>query len=67
LPEDLLRFGLQVSDKPSLMDVAAAFSGTVDRYVYQGDGLTPDTIRRFVLVAFKKMRAELRKRRDTRP
>ena len=30
--EDLRRLGLQVSDKPSLMDVAAAFSGAVDRY-----------------------------------
>jgi len=30
--EDLLRLGLQVPDKPSLMDVAAAFSGAVDRY-----------------------------------
>src|SRR5271168_689495 len=30
--EDLRRLGLQVSDKPSLMDVGAALSGAVDRY-----------------------------------
>lgn len=32
--------------------------------VYQGKGLTPDAIRRFAPVAFKKIRDELRKRRD---
>ena len=36
----------------------------LDLNVYQGDGLTPDAIRRFAPVAFKKIRAELRKRRD---
>jgi hypothetical protein len=32
--------------------------------VYQGDGLTPDITGRFAPIAFKKIRAELRKRRD---
>jgi hypothetical protein len=48
--------------------IVEAFSGGwYGKNEYQGDGLTPDTIRRFVPVAFKKMRAELRKRRDARP
>ncbi len=38
--------------------------GWYGKNVYQGDGLTPDDIRRFAPVAFKKIRAELRKRRD---
>ena len=32
--------------------------------VYQGDGLTPDAVRWFAPVAFKKIRAKLRRRRD---
>jgi hypothetical protein len=32
--------------------------------VYQKDGLTPDDVGKFAPVAFKKIRAELRKRRD---
>jgi hypothetical protein len=38
--------------------------GWYGKNVYQGDGLTPDAIRRFAPVAFKKIRAEFRKRRD---
>jgi hypothetical protein len=38
--------------------------GWYGKNVYQGDGLTPDDVRRFVPVAFKKIRSELRKRRD---
>lgn len=38
--------------------------GWYGKNVYQGGGLTPDTIRKFAPVAFKKIRAELRKRRD---
>jgi hypothetical protein len=38
--------------------------GWYGKNVYQGDGLTPDDVRRFAPVAFTKIRAELRKRRD---
>jgi hypothetical protein len=38
--------------------------GWYGKNVYQGTGLTSDSIRRFAPVAFKKIRAELRKRRD---
>ena len=38
--------------------------GWYGKAVYQKDGLTPESVRRFVPVAFKKIRAELRKRRD---
>ena len=38
--------------------------GWYGKNVYQGDGLTPETVRRFAQVAFGKIRAELRKRRD---
>jgi hypothetical protein len=38
--------------------------GWYGKNVYQGDGLTLDSIRRFAPVAFRKVRAELRKRRD---
>jgi hypothetical protein len=38
--EDLRRLGLEVSDQPSLLDVAAAFSGAVDRYARQRGGRT---------------------------
>jgi hypothetical protein len=44
--------------------VEAFAGGWYGKNVYQGDGLTPDAIRRFAPVAFKKIRAELRKRRD---
>ena len=45
--------------------IVEAFSGGwYGKNVYQGDGLTPDDVRRFAPVAFKKLRAELRKRRD---
>ena len=45
--------------------IVEAFSGGwYGKNVYQGEGLTPDSIRRFAPVAFKKIRAELRKRRD---
>jgi hypothetical protein len=45
--------------------IVEAFSGGwYGKNVYRGDGLTPDDIRRFAPVAFKKIRAELRKRRD---
>jgi hypothetical protein len=38
--------------------------GWYGKNVYQGRGLTLDAVRRFAPVAFKKVRAELRKRRD---
>jgi hypothetical protein len=38
--------------------------GWYGKNVYQGSGLTPDAVRRFAPVAFKKIRTELRKRRD---
>ncbi len=38
--------------------------GWYGKNVYQGDGLTPNDVRRFAPVAFKKILAELRKRRD---
>lgn len=44
--------------------VEAFAGGWYGKNVYQGEGLTPDAIRRFAPVAFKKIRAELRKRRD---
>jgi hypothetical protein len=44
--------------------VEAFAGGWYGKNVYQGDGLTPDAVRRFAPVAFKKIRAELRKRRD---
>jgi hypothetical protein len=46
--------------------VEAFAGGWYGKHVYQGDGLTPSDIRRFAPVAFKKIRAELRKRRDAR-
>jgi hypothetical protein len=44
--------------------IEAFAGGWYGKNVYQRDGLTPDAIRRFAPVAFKKIRAELRKRRD---
>ena len=44
--------------------IEAFAGGWYGKNVYQDDGLTPDSIRRFAPVAFKKIRAELRKRRD---
>jgi hypothetical protein len=38
--------------------------GWFGKHVYHRDGITPDAVRRFAPVAFKKIRAELRKRRD---
>jgi hypothetical protein len=38
--------------------------GWFGKNVYQGDGLSPDAVRRFAPIAFGKIRAELRKRRD---
>ena len=38
--EDLRRLGLRVPDQPSLMDVAAAYSGAVDRHVRERGGRT---------------------------
>ncbi|MEM9625339.1 MAG: hypothetical protein AAGA21_03840 [Pseudomonadota bacterium] len=38
--------------------------GWYGKNVYQGDGLTPDDVRRFAPIAFKKIRAELGKRSD---
>lgn len=38
--EDLRRLGVEVSDQPSLMDIAAAFSGAVDRFARQHGGRT---------------------------
>jgi hypothetical protein len=44
--------------------VEAFAGGWYGKNVYQGNGLTPEAVRRFAPVAFKKIRAELRKRRD---
>jgi hypothetical protein len=44
--------------------IEAFAGGWYGKNVYQGDGLTPEAIRTFAPVAFKKIRAELRKRRD---
>jgi len=44
--------------------VEAFAGGWYGKNVYQGNGLTQDEVRRFVPVAFKKIRAELRQRRD---
>jgi hypothetical protein len=44
--------------------VEAFAGGWYGKNVYQGAGLTPEAIRRFAPVAFGKIRAELRKRRD---
>jgi hypothetical protein len=38
--------------------------GWYGKNAYQGEGLTPDAVSRFAPIAFKKIRAELRKRRD---
>jgi len=38
--EELRRLGLAVPNRPSLLDVAAAFSGAVDRYAHQSGGRT---------------------------
>jgi hypothetical protein len=38
--------------------------GWYGKNVYQGEGLTPDAVGRFAPIAFKKIRAELRMRRD---
>ncbi len=38
--------------------------GWYGKNVYQGEGLTTDAVGRFAPIAFKKVRAELRKRRD---
>jgi hypothetical protein len=44
--------------------VEAFAGGWYGKNVYHGDGLTPEAVKRFAPVAFKKIRAELRKRRD---
>jgi hypothetical protein len=44
--------------------VEAFAGGWYGKNVYQGGGLTPDAIRKFAPVAFRKIRAELGKRRD---
>lgn len=44
--------------------VEAFAGGWYGKNVYQGPGLTPEAVYRFAPVAFKKIRAELRKRRD---
>ena len=44
--------------------VEAFAGGWYGKNVYQGDGLTPEDIRRFAPVAFRKIRVELMKRRD---
>lgn len=44
--------------------IEAFAGGWYGKNVYQGDGLTPETIRKFAPVAFKKICSELRKRRD---
>ena len=44
--------------------IEAFAGGWYGKTVYQGDGLTPNSICKFAPIAFKKIRAELRKRRD---
>ena len=44
--------------------VEAFAGGWYGKNVYQGDGLTLEDIRRFAPIAFRKIRAELMKRRD---
>jgi hypothetical protein len=44
--------------------IEAFAGGWYGKSVYQGDGVTLDAVRRFAPIAFKKIRAELRKRRD---
>jgi hypothetical protein len=44
--------------------VEAFAGGWYGKSVYQGKGLTSESVRRFAPVAFKKIRNELRKRRD---
>ena len=44
--------------------VEAFAGGWYGKNVYRGDGLTPDSVRKFAPAAFRKIRAELRKRRD---
>ena len=44
--------------------IAEFAGGWYGKHVYQGEGLTEDSVRRFAPVAFKKIRSELRKRRD---
>lgn len=44
--------------------VEAFAGGWYGKNVYQGAGLTPEAVARFAPVAFRKIRAELRKRRD---
>jgi len=55
---------LQMHCREASKIVEAFSGGWYGKNVYQGDGLTPEAIRQFVPVAFKKIRAELRKRRD---
>src|SRR5262249_49885521 len=38
--QDLRRLGLEISEEPTLLDVAAAFSAAVDRYARQRGGRT---------------------------
>jgi hypothetical protein len=44
--------------------VEAFAGGWYGKHVYQGEGLTPDVVKHFTPVAFRKIVAELRKRRD---
>ena len=44
--------------------IEAFAAGWYGKNVYRGDGLTPDGIRKFAPVALRKIRTELRKRRD---
>jgi hypothetical protein len=46
--------------------VEAFAGGWYGKNVYQGGGLTPGAIRKFAPIAFKKIRTELRKRRDAK-
>jgi hypothetical protein len=55
---------LQMHCREASRIVEAFSGGWYGKNVYQGDGLTPEAIRQFAPVAFKKIRAELLKRRD---
>jgi hypothetical protein len=44
--------------------VEAFAGGWYGKNIYQGDGVTPELVRKFAPVAFRKIRAELRKHQD---
>jgi hypothetical protein len=57
----LSQHGLAAANKPITPNFTRILK-TI--HIYRGDGLTPDSVRKFAPAAFRKIRAELRKRRD---